>query len=239
CTSSVASAMKPPSSASPPSWRPLAPGLTGSHPSSPRNAPTRSVVENDGLMDLLHALTLGDVVREHRRSYPERTAVVCGDTRLTWPQLDDRVSRLANALAASGVKTGDRILWLGQNCHRVLEAMLAAAKIGAVFCPANWRQTAEELTFVVDDVDARVVIWQQEEIGEAARAARADATSKGRWLQHDAGGDGSYEAFLASGAPDDPGLDVDAADPVLMLYTAAFAGRPNGALLSHTAITTQ
>ena len=96
------------------------------------------------------------------------------------------MNRLANALLADGVGHGDRMLWLGQNCHRVLEGLLAAAKLGAVFCPVNWRQTAEELAFVIDDVDARVVIWQEEEIGDAVRAARDNATSKGRWLQHDA-----------------------------------------------------
>ena len=91
-------------------------------------------------VDLLHSLTLGDNLRENRRSYPLRTAVVDGDTRLTWPALDDRVNQLANALSGSGVSTGDRILWLGQNSFRVLETLLAAAKLGAVFCPANWRQ---------------------------------------------------------------------------------------------------
>src|SRR5437588_6524338 len=118
-------------------------------------------------MDLLHSLTLGDVLREHRRSYPQRTAVVCGDVRLTWPEFDDRVNRLANALAGAGVGPGERVLWLGQNCHRVLEAMLAAAKLGAIFSPANWRQTGAEFAFVVDDAKPAVVIWQHEEIGQA------------------------------------------------------------------------
>jgi long-chain acyl-CoA synthetase len=196
-------------------------------------------MEASATMSPLHNLTLADILRENRRSHPDKAALVCGTDRFTYPEMDDRANRLANALLADGVDRGDRVLWLGQNCHRVLEGLLAAAKIGAVFCPVNWRQTAEELAFVVDDVDARVVIWQQEEIGEAASGARASAMSNGRWLQHDADGDGSYEAFLASGAALDPDLDVDAAEPVLMLYTAAFAGRPNGALLSHTAITTQ
>ena len=103
-------------------------------------------------MSLLHELTLGDVLRENRRSYPGKAALVCGSDRHTYPAMDDRVNRLANALLADGVGRGDRVLWLGQNCHRVLEALLAAAKIGAVFCPVNWRQTAEGLTFVVEDV---------------------------------------------------------------------------------------
>jgi len=190
-------------------------------------------------VDLLHSLTLGDVLRENRRSYPRRDALVCRDDRFTFPEMDDRVNRLANALRTDGFAPGDRVLWLGQNCHRVLEGLLAAAKVGGVFCPVNWRQTAQELEFVIGDVDARVVIWQDEEIGDAVRGARDASGSKALWLQHDGSGVGSYEAFLATGSSDDPHIEVDPAMPVLQLYTAAFTGQPNGAQLSHTAIVTQ
>ena len=190
-------------------------------------------------MDLLHWLTLGDVLREHRRSYPQKTALVCGDDRLTYPEFDDRVNQLANALRGAGVGERDRVLWLGQNCHRVLEGMLAAGKIGAVFCPVNWRQSAEELAFVIDDVDAKVVIWQETEIGDVTRQAREASGSRALWLQHDGSGDGSYEAFLSGGPADDPDLPIDPALPVLQMYTAAFTGTPNGAQLSHTALLTQ
>jgi acyl-CoA synthetase (AMP-forming)/AMP-acid ligase II len=191
----------------------------------------------------MHGLTFGDALREHRRSRPEQVAVVDGDfgrdVRLTYPELDDRVNRLANALAAAGVGEGDRILWLGQNSFRVIETLAAAAKLGAMFCPANWRQSADEMAFVVVDVDAKVVIWQDEEIGDTVRAARELARSPARWLRHDADGDGSYEAFL-DGAPDaDPVAEIDASSALLLIYTAAFSGRPNGAMLSHTALITQ
>ncbi len=193
----------------------------------------------DQPLDLLHSLTIGDIVREHRRSYPERLAMVDGDIRLTWPQFDDRVNQLANALRADGFRAGDRILWLGQNSFRILEGLCAAAKLGGAFCPANWRQSPQELVFVIDDVDAAFVIWQEAEIGDVVREARELSSSTATWVQHDASGDGSYEAFLAAGATDDPGIDVDPADPVLMMYTAAFAGTPNGAMLSHTAVLVQ
>src|SRR5262245_57173328 len=108
-------------------------------------------------MDHLHSCSLGDVLREHRRSWPKRTAVVCGDSRFTYPELDERVNRLAEAFRARGVGEGDRLLWIGQNCHRLLETLLAAAKLGAVLCPANWRQSAEELAYVISDLRPRVV----------------------------------------------------------------------------------
>ncbi len=190
-------------------------------------------------MDPRRSLTLADVLREHRRSWPDQTAAVDGATRLTYPELDERVSRLAHALQGSGVGPGERVLWLGQNSFRVLEGLLVAAKLGAMFCPANWRQSAEEMAFVVDDIDARVVIWQEQEIGDTVRAARDHTRSTAEWVCHDADGPDSYEAFLARGSPDDPALDVDPAAPLLIIYTAAFAGRPNGAMLSHTALVTQ
>src|SRR6478672_9308959 len=102
-------------------------------------------------MDALHGLSLADVLREHRRSWPARTAVVDGDIRLTYRELDDRVTRLAHVLATVGVGPGDRTLWLGQNSFRVLELLLAAAKLGAWCCPANWRQSVDELAFAIED----------------------------------------------------------------------------------------
>lgn len=199
-------------------------------------------------MDPLHTLTFGDVLREHRRSRPEHLATVDDEIRRTYPELDARVNRLAHALLDAGVGTGDRVLWLGQNSARVLELFLAAAKVGAMFCPANWRQTADELAFVVDDLDPSVIVWQEAEIGAAVHGARAMGSADARWIRHDdieddgdADGDGdtSYEAFLAPGSDDDPMLEVDPASALLLIYTAAFGGRPNAAMLSHTACFSQ
>ncbi len=187
-------------------------------------------------MDALHGLSLADVLREHRRSWPTRTAVVDGDVRLTYRELDDRVSQLAHALAAAGVGPGDRTLWLGQNSFRVLELLLAAAKIGAYCCPANWRQSIDELAFVVTDLEPAVTVWQEEEIGETVRAARDVAGAPGRWVQHDSA---EYESFLAGGDTADDFTPRDPTETVLLAYTAAFSGRPNAAMLSHTALVTQ
>jgi long-chain acyl-CoA synthetase len=177
--------------------------------------------------------SLGDISREHRRSYPDRTAVVDGDRRLTWPEFDDRINKAAHALEAAGVGTGDRVLWLGQTSFRVFELLGACAKLGAMLCPANWRQSAEEFAFVIDDFDPKVVVWQEEEIGGAARDARKLATKQAVWWQHDTEGEGGYEEALATQSADDSWGPVDVDLPVLVIYTSAIAGRPNGSLLTH------
>ena len=69
-------------------------------------------------------------------------AVVDGDVRLTWPELDDRINRLCSALADRGVGHGDVILWMGQNSHRILECLGAAAKTGAAHKPATAKKPA-------------------------------------------------------------------------------------------------
>jgi acyl-CoA synthetase (AMP-forming)/AMP-acid ligase II len=189
--------------------------------------------------ELVHALTLGDIVREHARSRPRHLAAVDGDVRLDYRTLDARVNQLADQLAGVGVESGTRICWLGQNSFRVLETLLAAAKLGALFCPANWRQSPEELAFVIDDLDPRVVIWQDEEVGPSADNARHQVTSSPRWIRHDDDTPDSYEAWRDGGSPDDRDRAVSPESPLLIVYTAAFGGRPNGAMLSHTACISQ
>ncbi|HMK63244.1 MAG TPA: AMP-binding protein, partial [Acidimicrobiales bacterium] len=73
----------------------------------------------------LHRQSLADVLSGHCGGRPATTAVVCGDERFTWAQLNERVDRLARALVGCGVQPGDRLLWMGQNCHRLLEGLLA------------------------------------------------------------------------------------------------------------------
>ena len=204
-------------------------------------------------------LTLHDVLAEHARSRPAQTATVCGRHSWTWSALHERVLRLAQVLADAGVAPGDRVLWLGQNCHRLLETLLACGQLGAVFCPVNWRQSAEELAFVLADADPSVVVWQKSEIGTAVLvAAQAHAGSRATWIRHDhveegeapeaqaqgpepPGGSGAdFEELVATAPPRPPDRAATASGAaVLMIYTGAFAGRPNGALLSHRAILAQ
>ncbi len=191
-------------------------------------------------MDLLHNLTLADLLREHRRSRPLLVASVCGDRRSSFPELDTRANRIANALRARGVGAGDRILWLAQNSDRYLELLFAAAKLGARFCPVNWRQSAEEMRFVVGDCAPSIAFWQEEEIGARVRETRESLELRAAWIQVDAeSGSDPYEALVASGDPADPEIEVDQDAPLLQMYTAAFGGRPKGALLSHRAIVAQ
>ncbi|MEW1843134.1 AMP-binding protein [Nonomuraea angiospora] len=172
---------------------------------------------------MIHSLSLSDLLADHDRSRPQVTAVVDGEVRRTYPELDARVTRLADALAGRGVAAGERVVWLGQNSHAVLELLLACSRLGAILCPANWRQSEDELRFVLSDLTPKVVVWEPSDA--------TTAVSESTWVR---AGD-EYEQLVASGSPRDfP--QVDDGEPVLALYTAAFDGRPNAALLSSAAL---
>lgn len=185
-------------------------------------------------------LNYGTVVRQHVRSRPDSLAFVDGDWRLTWRQFDQRVNRLANLLQDSGCGRDQRILWFAQNSFRLFEALVAAARVGAMLVPVNWRITAAELEFMVRDLDPRLVIWQEAEIGAVATEIRDRKPTQSRWLQHDLdGGADTYEGALRT-YPDtfaDPA--IEAAQPMLAIYTAAFAGHPNAAMISQQAMLLQ
>ncbi|WP_029115725.1 AMP-binding protein [Mycobacterium sp. URHB0044] len=183
-------------------------------------------------------LTLSDICSEHRRRYPTRLAVIDGPTRYTWPQFDDRVNQAARLLAHHGVGRGDRVLWLAQGAARFLELMIGCARLGAMICPVNWRQSGEELAFVIDDFDPKVIVWQDEEIGAQVAQARALAGQSAVWIQHDSDDPDSYERRIAEFSTEPVTSEADPHDALLVIYTAAIIDRPAGSMLSQRNLTT-
>lgn len=190
------------------------------------------------MFEAIRNLSFYSVLEEHVRSYPGKVAQSCGEHRVTFPQLLERVDRLINALEDHGVSRGDRILWLGQNSDRIMELLIAASQLGAMICPTNWRLSRSELADQIDDLEPKVIFWQEEEVGPEIRATREIATYKdGHWVCHDGEGADSYEAFLAGGRTDrNDHREVDTSLGALIIYTAAFDGRANGAVLSQNTI---
>ena len=86
-------------------------------------------------------MPLGDIPRRNARRFPHRAGLVCGDTRLTWAEVDRRVNGLAHGLAGRGIGRGDRVAILARNDHRFLELYWAVAKLGAIAVPLNYRLT--------------------------------------------------------------------------------------------------
>src|SRR5947199_5834740 len=85
-------------------------------------------------------------------------AIVCGDTRCTWEEFEQRTDALARGLASLGVLRGDRVAVLMLNCHRYLELYYACARMGAVIVPLNIRLARPEIIFILNDSESKVLV---------------------------------------------------------------------------------
>src|SRR5690242_12238300 len=158
----------------------------------------------------LDSLRVADVVRSMAASRPAHPAIRHGARTVTYAALDERSNRLAHALLAAGAGPGARVAHLDRSAPEVVELLVACAKIGAVAVPLNWRLAAPELTAVVTDAAAPVLLAGPEFLEVAAQVA-AGVTQDLRVV---AVGD-EYEAWLAAAPPRDPGGRGEANDPVL------------------------
>ncbi|MBN1375546.1 MAG: AMP-binding protein [Dehalococcoidia bacterium] len=157
------------------------------------------------------------------------------DKKFTYQQLNQRVNRLANALRHSGIKKGDRVFVLMPNRVEILELLLGSMKIGAVYTPANFRLSAEEIRFMIKDVGAKIVFYDTEFNGLISQVFSQDIEII---PLVEIGGDTvkiaiSYELFTRGASIREPGVKTKPSEVAVMLFTAGTTGRPKGVKLSH------
>ncbi|MBN9670746.1 AMP-binding protein [Labrenzia aggregata] len=179
--------------------------------------------------NLAHFLT------KNARRWPARTAVVWEEKAWTWSELDARVSALAQALHKEyGVAKGDALLVQAQNSNQMIEIMLAAFRLGAVWVPCNFRQAPGETAYAAQKANARVFLCDAEYEDQAEAVRQAGADLAGIVSIGDSPFAASYEdlvsAYLSSPCDNAP---VDYNDPCWLFFTSGSTGRPKAVVLTH------
>jgi len=168
-------------------------------------------------------LRVADVIRRHARERPQSVALRHGERELTYAALDERSSRLAQALLAHHVGVGTRVAYLDRSSPEVVELLFAASKIGAVLVPLNWRLAVPELAAVLADSGAPVLIAGPafRDVAERVRPPRLIVVGE------------DYERWLEAHEPSDPGSRGEAGDVIVQMYTSGTTGVPKGVLTTH------
>ena len=172
------------------------------------------------------AWVVGDLLAAQARRRPHATALVDGDRLLDYSTLNCRSNRLANALASMGIRRGDRVAILAENRAEYIEATYAAAKLGVILAALNWRLARIELSHCVSLVEPKAVIVSPRFV-ESLKATQWSGPVV-------VIGDG-YEELLARSSDEEPSVEVEPEDGLLILYTSGTTGLPKGALISHRA----
>jgi acyl-CoA synthetase (AMP-forming)/AMP-acid ligase II len=167
---------------------------------------------------------LADLFEAIADAVPDRVAVVFGQRRLTYRELDERANRCAHALAVLGVEAGMHVGLYLRSCPEFLETMLGAYKLRAVPINVNDRYVAAEVASVASDADLVGIVMDEGRPGEPDELRSAD-----RWVLVTGG---EYERALAAGSPERD-FAPRSGDDRYILYTGGTTGRPKGVVWRH------
>jgi acyl-CoA synthetase (AMP-forming)/AMP-acid ligase II len=179
--------------------------------------------------------TVPGIVRQHGRMQPDRVALHFEGQRITYRDLDERASRVANGLIAAGVGPQKRVAVLARNNPAFFELWFGAAKADAVLVPVNFRLAPPEAAFVVNDAQAELLF-----VGADYYAAVEKVAHELRTVRHIIALDGNhpawpdYATWMAQQPAHDPDLPIAPSGCAIQMYTSGTTGHPKGAQLSHS-----
>jgi len=180
-------------------------------------------------------MSIVEGLKKSARENPGKVASICGSTRLTFKEVDERVNRLSIALASLGITRGDRVAILSLNCHRFFELYYGVPQLGAIVVPINFRLTSPEIKYIVDHSGAKIIAVDPA-LAPLIEAVRSQLESVEHFiLMSDESREGylGYEALLAGGSPAFDAPDVSDDELLGLFYTSGTTAEPKGVMLTH------
>ncbi|TNE84012.1 MAG: acyl-CoA synthetase [Deltaproteobacteria bacterium] len=176
-------------------------------------------------MSIPTKFNLADLYEAQADAFGDRLAIVSGDLRMTYGELDHRATKLANYFASQGLGEGDHIGLYLYNGHEYLECMLAAWKIRARTINVNYRYVADELRYIFENAELKALVYEPD-LAEFVHPTKTDAMT----LMLERGE--AYEAALASGS-DSRDFPARSDDDLCIIYTGGTTGMPRGVMWRH------
>jgi acyl-CoA synthetase (AMP-forming)/AMP-acid ligase II len=179
-------------------------------------------------------MDIGRYLALNARRHPDKLALAFEEREYTYSRLNQMVNRFAHGLLRLGVKKGEKVALMLKNSDFFPICYYAAAKIGAVLVPMNFRLVAREINYILEQSDSVVVICDEEygSIIEEARkgiSAVRQVISVGKAM---VSGHLSFNEVL-SDLDHEPGVEVNGDDDLQIMYTSGTTGRPKGAVFDH------
>lgn len=175
-----------------------------------------------------------DWISEHARRYPEKIATIDlhNGRRHSYAQMNERVARISGYLGSIGIEKGDRVALLSMNSSDMLDVQFACWRIGACYTPLNFRLTAHELAFMVNDSGAKAFFYDTDL--SAVIPALQDKTGVAHWITMDPrGGPSDLEGIIASAPPVHDFCPQAETDMCMIMYSSGTTGTPKGVMFNH------
>jgi long-chain acyl-CoA synthetase len=177
-------------------------------------------------------MNLTECISSHAEWYPDKTAVIFEEEKLTWREFNSRCNRIANSLARAGIAKGDRVAVLSQNCLEYPEMVFGALKAGAVLVPISTMLQARTVGRELEDAKVKAIFVAHPFLHLASEyrqpcarivlAGRAD-----EWT--------AYPEFLSTGSEAEPETAILPDDIYNIVYSSGTTGTPKGIVHTHFA----
>ena len=171
--------------------------------------------------------------------YADKTAIVDGDHRITYREMARQTTRMANALANSGIGPGDRVAFLCSNIPEMLLAHFGVPLIGAVLVAVNTRLSPDEIRYILDHSGAKILVGESDLLANLGGAVEGPATVT-ETVSIDRTGvvvgypTTTYDRFIARGSDRPRPWTVDDEERTISInYTSGTTGRPKGVMYTH------
>ncbi|MGF2946096.1 acyl-CoA synthetase [Mycobacterium sp. Lab-001] len=187
------------------------------------------------------ALNIADLAEHAIDAVPDRVALICGDQKLTYAELEEKANRLAHFLIDHGVKKDDKVGLYCRNRIEIVIAMLGIVKAGAILVNVNYRYVEGELRYLFDNSDMVAVIHERQYSDRVANVL-PDTPGVTTVLVIEDGSEKDYQRYggvefysaIAQGSPErDFGSRQRSADDIYLLYTGGTTGFPKGVMWRH------
>jgi len=178
--------------------------------------------------------TLAGLIREHSATIGDRPAFTFEGRVMTYRDLDERSSRVAQGLRAAGLGAGDRVAVLDRNGLELFELLFGAAKIGAVLVAVNWRLAPAEMAYVVADAATRLLVVGTE-FADIVDEVAGDVPTVLVTGPATAGLE-SWDTWIGRYPAEDPSEDAGPDGVAIQFYTSGTTGLPKGAMLTNASV---
>jgi fatty-acyl-CoA synthase len=190
--------------------------------------------------NLLRRATLGDLMSRSALRFPDRVALVSGDEPVSYKALNERACQAAHAFLKLGIGRGDRVAMMTHNCLAYVCLRLGLAKIGAAPVPLNFLLKGDEITFIVNNAEAKA-FFVEDVLAETVASVKDQLPSVEHfgWIGITSPGgkpSGWIDAasFFAGDYPGtEPEVLVESTDLASIMYTTGTEGFPKGVMTSH------
>ena len=170
----------------------------------------------------------------HANVRPNKVAIrdLSANKELTYSELNSRANKLAGWLQSQGIKKGDRVAILSQNCAEFFELEFACAKIGAIELPLNWRLTKPELEYILKDSTPHILIYDAMFLDISIELQKDCSISSSLQIDSD-DLQSEYEEALNSSDGSHEVVESFQEDLIMIMYTSGTTGHPKGAMINH------